>query len=95
MTSRRSSRQAPALLRENTSVGQLRGAKVTIRAGESSEILVAISKSSSQILINVDARCVICYERYEENEELWQAQPCEHIFHFACINEASTPILED
>jgi len=89
MSSRRSSRQAPALLRESTSVGQPRGEKLTIRVGESSENLVAISISLSQIPVDADSRCVICYEHYKEGEEVWQAQPCEHLFHFACIDEAS------
>ncbi|KAJ8124423.1 hypothetical protein O1611_g9217 [Lasiodiplodia mahajangana] len=89
MSSRRSSRQAPALLRESTSVGQPRGEKLTIRVGESSENLVAISTNTSQIPVDADSRCVICYDHYKEGEEVWQAQPCEHLFHFACIDEAS------
>jgi hypothetical protein len=88
MSSRRSSRQAPALLRESTSVGQPRGEKLTIRVGESSENLVAISISLSQIPVDAESRCVICYEHYKVDEGVWQTQPCEHLFHLACIEEA-------
>lgn len=94
MSSRRSSRQAPALRREITSVGQPRGEKFTIRAGESPEILIAVSKTSSQIPVGADDGCVICCERYEESDEVWQAQPCKHIFHSACIGEASISLIE-
>lgn len=89
MSSRRSSRQAPALLRESASVGLPRGEKFTVRVNESSENLVAVLTSSSQTPVDADSCCVICYEHYKESEELWQAQPCEHFFHFACTEEAS------
>lgn len=95
MTSRRSSRQAPALHRESTSVGQARGERFTIQTSENSEILVATSASSTQITVDADASCVFCLGIYQENEEVWQAQPCGHIFHCDCINEAGFPILED
>ena len=96
MSGRRSSvRQAPTLLRDSASVGQPRGEKFPIQAGEDHEILVAVSTTPSQFLVAADACCVICYERYEESQEVWQVKPCEHIFHFACIGEASSIMIEN
>ena len=94
MSSRRSSRQAPALLRESTTVGQPRGEQFTIRAGEDPKFLFAVPKTSSRIPVEADTGCVICCERYEDGDEVWQAQPCKHIFHSACIGEASISLIE-
>ena len=50
----RPSRQAPALHRENTLVGKPRGERLTIRPGEDSNILVAISANEDPVGSNVE-----------------------------------------
>jgi hypothetical protein len=95
MAGRRSSGQAPGLRRESTSMGQPRGERFTIQTSKNSNILVATSASSTQITVDTNASCVFYLWIYQENIEVWQAQPYRHIFHSDYVNKVSFLIIED
>ena len=95
MVGRRSSGKAPGLHRESPTVGQPRGERFTLQTSKTSKNLIATSASSTQITIDTDTSCVFCLEIYQENMEVWQAQPCGHIFHSDCVKEAGFPITKD
>jgi len=86
---RRCSRLALTLHREDTFVGGRRDERLTIRPSEDTDILVAASANSIQIILEANSHCTVCRSDYKENGNVWQAASCGHIFHFDCVDRVS------
>jgi hypothetical protein len=84
-TRRRTSRQVPSLQCETACVGEPCGERLTLRAGEESEGLIATLANSNTITVPAKQECTICLDGYKENEDVWRVEPCGHIFHYSCI----------
>jgi hypothetical protein len=88
---RRPSRQVSTLQRETALLGQPRGERLCLQAGDDPEKLVAALKDSTQVMIDINETCSVCLEAYETDNEIWRVQACGHIFHYICIQPVDLP----
>jgi RING-like zinc finger len=82
---RTSTRQVPSLQHEEADIGHLNGKIFTVQASDDLDNLIATAEDLSEIKLQRNAECRICFGNYKDVEKIWQATLCNHAFHFSCI----------